>query len=58
MRYGYGYIGDTKVCYYTYCKNAHAAVAGYPVLTRDTQRYASYFSGVSLVSPAPGTNKQ
>jgi len=37
---------------------AHAAVAGYPVLTRDTQRYASYFSGVSLVSPAPGTNKQ
>ena len=37
---------------------AHAAVAGYPVLTRDTQRYATYFSGVSLVSPAPGTGKQ
>ena len=37
---------------------AHAAVAGYTVLTRDTQRYASYFSGVSLVSPAPGTGKQ
>lgn len=30
---------------------AHAAVAGYPVLTRDTQRYAAYFPGVSLVSP-------
>ncbi len=37
---------------------AHAAVAGYPVLTRDTQRYATYFSGVSLVSPAPETGKQ
>lgn len=37
---------------------AHAAVAGYPVLTRDTQRYATYFSGVSLVSPAPRTGKQ
>jgi hypothetical protein len=34
---------------------AHAAVAGYPVLTRDTQRYAAYFPGVSLVSPAPGS---
>ncbi|MBN8772830.1 MAG: DNA-binding protein [Thiobacillus sp. 63-78] len=37
---------------------AHAAVAGYPVLTRDTQRYATYFSGVSLVSPATGAGKQ
>lgn len=37
---------------------AHAAVAGYPVLTRDTQRYATYFSGVSLVSPAPVAGKQ
>lgn len=37
---------------------AHAAVAGYPVLTRDTQRYAAYFSGVNLVSPASGTSKQ
>ncbi|MCL4756768.1 MAG: type II toxin-antitoxin system VapC family toxin [Rhodocyclaceae bacterium] len=37
---------------------AHAAVAGYPVLTRDTRRYATYFSGVSLVSPSPGTGKQ
>jgi len=37
---------------------AHAAVAGYPILTRDTQRYATYFSGVSLVSPATGAGKQ
>ncbi len=37
---------------------AHAAVAGYPVLTRDTQRYATYFSGVSLVSPTSGMGKQ
>ncbi|MGC9205989.1 type II toxin-antitoxin system VapC family toxin [Acidithiobacillus sp.] len=37
---------------------AHAAVAGCPVLTRDGQRYSTYFSGVSLVSPASGTGKQ
>ncbi|OJZ17141.1 MAG: DNA-binding protein [Thiobacillus sp. 65-29] len=37
---------------------AHAAVAGYTVLTRDTKRHASYFSGVSLVSPEPGIGKQ
>jgi len=37
---------------------AHAAVAGYPVLTRGAQRYATYFSGVSLVSPASGAGKQ
>jgi predicted nucleic acid-binding protein len=30
---------------------AHAAVSGYPILTRDTRRYASYFSGVTLVAP-------
>lgn len=30
---------------------AHAAVAGCPVLTRDTRRYASYFPSVVLVSP-------
>jgi hypothetical protein len=36
---------------------AHAAVAGYTVLTRDTQRYSTYFSGVSLVSPAPEAGK-
>lgn len=36
---------------------AHAAVAGYTVLTRDTQRYATYFSGVGLVSPTSGTSR-
>ena len=30
---------------------AHAAVAGWPVLTRDVRRYASYFPTVALVSP-------
>lgn len=30
---------------------AHAAVSGYPLLTRDTRRYDSYFSGVRLVAP-------
>lgn len=30
---------------------AHAAVAGYPVLTRDTRRYRSYFPSVTLVAP-------
>jgi len=30
---------------------AHAAVSGLPVLTRDTQRYKTYFPSVQLVSP-------
>lgn len=30
---------------------AHAAVAGYTVLTRDTRRYSTYFSGVKLITP-------
>ena len=33
---------------------AHAAVAGLQILTRDTQRYASYFPSVVLVAPLPG----
>ncbi len=37
---------------------AHAAVAGYTVLTRDTRRYSTYFSGLSLVSPESGTGGQ
>ncbi|MEF8726876.1 MAG: type II toxin-antitoxin system VapC family toxin [Accumulibacter sp.] len=37
---------------------AHAAVAGYTVLTRDTRRYSTYFSGLILVSPASGTGGQ
>lgn len=31
---------------------AHAAVSGYPVLTRDTRRYAAYFPSVRLVAPS------
>lgn len=30
---------------------AHAAVSGYPVLTRDTRRYASYFPSVVMIAP-------
>jgi predicted nucleic acid-binding protein len=30
---------------------AHAAVSQYPVLTRDTRRYGSYFPGVVLIAP-------
>lgn len=30
---------------------AHAAVSGYPLLTRDTGRYASYFPSVRLITP-------
>lgn len=29
---------------------AHAAVSQYPVLTRDTRRYNSYFPGVALIA--------
>ncbi len=34
---------------------AHAAVSGHPILTRDTRRYASYFSGVRLITPGLST---
>ena len=30
---------------------AHAAVAGWPILTRDTTRYRSYFPSVQLIAP-------
>jgi predicted nucleic acid-binding protein len=30
---------------------AHAAVAGYPILTRDVGRYRSYFPTVRLIAP-------
>ena len=30
---------------------AHAAVAGMPLLTRDTGRYATYFPSLKLISP-------
>ncbi|HUW38755.1 MAG TPA: type II toxin-antitoxin system VapC family toxin [Rhodocyclaceae bacterium] len=34
---------------------AHAAVSGHPVLTRDTRRYAAYFTGVTLIAPSVST---
>ena len=33
---------------------AHAAVMGWPLLTRDARRYASYFPKLSLVTPFSG----
>jgi predicted nucleic acid-binding protein len=30
---------------------AHAAVSQYPILTRDTRRFASYFPTVTLIAP-------
>lgn len=30
---------------------AHAAVSRYPLLTRDTRRYCSYFADVKLIAP-------
>ena len=32
---------------------AHAAVAGWRLLTRDTRRYRNYFPTVSLITPKP-----
>lgn len=34
---------------------AHAAVSGYPVLTRDTRRYTAYFPSVMLIAPGVST---
>lgn len=31
---------------------AHAAVAGYRLLTRDAQRYRTYFTGLDVLAPA------
>jgi predicted nucleic acid-binding protein len=32
---------------------AHAAVAGYQLLTRDVGRYRTYFPGVAIIAPGP-----
>lgn len=34
---------------------AHAAVSRYPLLTRDTRRYSSYFADVKLIAPGIAT---
>jgi predicted nucleic acid-binding protein len=35
---------------------AHAVVAGLPLLTRDTQRYRTYFPNLPLIAPAAGNS--
>jgi predicted nucleic acid-binding protein len=37
---------------------AHAAVAGYRLLTRDTQRYRTYYPTVELIAPDPADSGQ
>jgi predicted nucleic acid-binding protein len=32
---------------------AHAAVAGYQLLTRDVARYRTYFPTIGIISPEP-----
>jgi predicted nucleic acid-binding protein len=36
---------------------AHAAVSRYPLLTRDTRRYSSYFADVELIAPDQASGK-
>ena len=33
---------------------AHAAVAGWPLMTRDAKRVRTYFPGLELITPTPG----
>lgn len=37
---------------------AHAAVSGYPVLTRDARRYRAYFPGVRLIAPESAAEQE
>jgi len=32
---------------------AHAAVAGYRLLTRDVRRYRTYFPTIDIIAPVP-----
>lgn len=36
---------------------AHAAVAGYRLLTRDLRRYRTYFPTVDIIAPEPAENE-
>ena len=48
----YRKLGGTKTDLFgDFFIGAHAAVGGFPLLTRDIKRYAGYFSGVQLIAP-------
>jgi predicted nucleic acid-binding protein len=48
----YRHLGGTKNNVLSdFFIGAHAAVSGLPLLTRDTNRYRTYFPSVKLVSP-------
>ena len=34
-----------------FCIGAHAALAGYRLLTRDAARYRTYFPGLEILTP-------
>lgn len=36
---------------------AHAAVMGFPILTRDTRRYRGYFPSIELIAPPAGERR-
>ena len=36
---------------------AHAAVAGYQLVTRDTTRYQTYFPTIDIISPDPASGR-
>ncbi len=48
--------GGSKVsCLPDFFIGAHAAIAGYTLLTRDAARYRTYFPKLALITPPPHT---
>ena len=51
LRYRLG-GGDKRSPMPDFCIGAHAAIAGYRLLTRDVRRYRTYFPTVDIIAPA------